>query len=359
MAQTVLLVATRKGTFLLVGTGDRTGWELRGPFCEGWPIYHAIYDQDSGTIFAAGASEWHGTTIWRSRDLGETWEQSSEGLSYVEDAPRKMTKVSGLTAAHGRLLAGAEPAGIFESLDGGVTWSLLSTVDGHPDRENWNDPANQPPGHLGLPAILPDRDDAAHYWATVQGVGVFETTDDGATWTPRNKGLRRDWPAEYEDVGYCVHKMVRSPVDGNRFFQQNHVGMHRSDDCGHTWTEITEGLPTDFGFAAATHPHDRDTFYVIPLDGGHGRVMPDGKAAVWRTQDAGSSWQRLTEGLPQEDAHLGVLREGMAIDDREDAGLYVGTSTGQVFASTNAGDSWSEIASYLPSISSVEVASVE
>lgn len=359
MPQTVLLVGTRKGCFLIVGDAGRSNWEVRGPFCEGWPIYHAIYDAESGTIFAAGASEWHGSAVWRSSDLGETWQLSSEGLAYPEDAGRKLTKVSGLTATHGRLLAGSEPAGIFESRDGGETFSLLSTLDGLPGREGWNDPANQPPGHLGLPAILPDRDDASHYWATVQGVGVFETTDDGATWTPRNKGLRRDWPAEHDEIGFCVHKLVRSPVDGDRFFQQNHCGMHRSDDGGRTWTEITEGLPSDFGFAAATHPHDRDVFYVIPLDPGHGRIMPEGKAAVWRTQDAGSSWQRLTNGLPQEDAHLGVLREGMAIDAFDEPGLYFGTSTGQVFASTDAGDTWSEVASYLPSISSVEVAVVD
>jgi photosystem II stability/assembly factor-like uncharacterized protein len=141
-------------------------------------------------------------------------------------------------------------------------------------------------------------------------------------------------------------------------YQQNHVGMHRSDDAGRSWTEITDGLPTEFGFAAATHPHDRDTFYVVPLDPGHGRTMPDGKAAVWRTRDAGSSWQRLDNGLPQQDAYLGVLREGMAIDKDDQPGLYFGTSTGQVFASADEGDSWSEIASYLPAIASVEVATV-
>jgi photosystem II stability/assembly factor-like uncharacterized protein len=134
--------------------------------------------------------------------------------------------------------------------------------------------------------------------------------------------------------------------------------MHRSDDGAHTWTEITEGLPTEFGFAAAVHPHDKDTFFVIPLDPGHGRVMPDGEAAVWRTSDAGSSWQKLTNGLPQQDAHLGVLREGMVADTKDEPGFYFGTSTGQVFASTDGGDSWAEIASYLPSISSVEVAEV-
>ena len=139
-------------------------------------------------------------------------------------------------------------------------------------------------------------------------------------------------------------------------YQQNHVGMHRSDDTGQTWTEITEGLPTEFGFAAAAHPHDRDTFYVVPLEPLHGRCMPDGHAAVWRTRDAGSSWQRLDRGLPHDGAYVGVLREGMAVDAFDAPGLYFGTSTGQVFASTDEGDSWSQIADYLPGISSVEVA---
>jgi photosystem II stability/assembly factor-like uncharacterized protein len=139
-------------------------------------------------------------------------------------------------------------------------------------------------------------------------------------------------------------------------YQQNHVGMHRSDDRGASWQEITEGLPTEFGFAAAAHPHDRDTFFVIPLDPGHGRTMPDGQAAVWRTRDAGSSWQKLTNGLPQQDAYLGVLREGLANDAADVPGFYFGTSTGQVFASADDGESWQEIASYLPAISSVEVA---
>jgi photosystem II stability/assembly factor-like uncharacterized protein len=231
-------------------------------------------------------------------------------------------------------------------------------LEGQPGSESWNDPASQPPGHLGLSATLPHPDDAARFWAIVQGVGIFETTDDGKTWTPRNRGLRAEWPREHEEVGFCVHKLVMSPVDSERLFQQNHCGMHRSDDAGATWTEVTEGLPVDFGFAAAAHPHDRDTFYVIPLDPGHARCMPDGRAAVWRTRDGGSSWERLGRGLPQENAHLGVLREGLAIDGLDTPGLYFGTSTGQVFASADEGESWSEVANYLPAISSVEVAVV-
>jgi photosystem II stability/assembly factor-like uncharacterized protein len=358
MSKTVLLVGTRKGCFVLESDEGRRDWELRGPFCEGWPIYHAIHAAENGTIYAAAASEWHGSSIWRSPDLGETWQQSSEGLNY-DDTELKLSKVSGLTATNGRLFAGAEMPGVFESRDGGETWSLLTRLEGQPGSESWDDPANQPPGHLGVPAILQHPDDPSRYWAIVQGIGIFETTDDGVSWTPRNKGLRADWPLENPEVGYCVHKLVMSPVDSNRLYQQNHVGMHRSDDMGASWTEISEGLPTEFGFAAAAHPHDRDTFYVIPLDPGHARCMPDGQAAVWRTRDAGSSWQRLAEGLPQQNAHVGVLREGMAIDSYDQPGLYFGTSTGQLFASADEGESWSEIASYLPGITSVEVAIVD
>ncbi len=354
MPRTLLLVGTRKGCFTLTSDESRRDWKMEGPFCESWPVYHAIHDGATGTIYAAAASEWHGSAIWRSGDLGATWSHSSEGIVYADG--RKVSKVSSLAAAHGRVLVSAEAPGIFQSGDDGETWSELSTLEGLPGSESWSDPANQPPGHLGVSALLPDDEDEARLWAIVQGFGLFETTDDGATWTPRNKGLRADWPREHEDVGFCVHRLVRSPANPSRMYQQNHVGMHRSDDTGATWQEISEGLPTEFGFAAATHPHDRDTFWVIPLDPGHGRMMPDGQAAVWRTRDAGSSWERLDRGLPQQNAQLGVLRAAMAIDGSDDPGLYFGTSTGQLFASTDEGASWSEIASYLPAISSVEVA---
>jgi hypothetical protein len=359
MPRTLLLVGTRKGCFLLEGDGDRGDWAVRGPYCESWPVYHAILDPESGTMYAAAASAWHGGAIWRSGDLGETWEVSSEGLSYEDRDGLKLSKVSGLAAAHGRLLAGGEAAGLFESRDGGQTWSLRSTLDGQPGRDDWNDPDKQPPGHLGLPAILPHPEDASRFWVIVQGYGIFETTDDAATWAPRNHGLRADWPLENPEIGYCVHKLVMSPADTDRLYQQNHCGMHRSDDCGRSWTEITEGLPTDFGFAAAAHPHDRDTFYVIPLDPGHGRTMPEGHASVWRTRDAGASWERLDRGLPRRNAYVGVLREGLAVDAKDSPGLYFGTSTGQLFASTDEGKTWDEIASYLPGITSVEVALVE
>jgi photosystem II stability/assembly factor-like uncharacterized protein len=355
MPRTLLTVGTRKGAFLLE-SDDRRDWTLRGPYCEGWPVYHAFYDRATGSIYAAAASEWHGSTVWRSKDLGETWEQSSEGLTYGDEDGRKISKVSTLARAGDRLLVGVEAPGIFESRDNGETWSLLSTLSGEHGSEAWDDPANQPPGHLGISGFVTDPGDSDRFFAIVQGIGAFETEDGGSSWTPRNRGLRRDWPADWEDVGFCVHKLVRSPQDGQRMYQQNHVGMHRSDDGGESWTEITEGLPGDFGFPAAVHPHDRDTFYVIPVDGGHGRTMHEGKATVWRTRDAGSSWQPMRKGLPQEDAHLGVLRQAMVIDTHDVPGLYFGTSTGQVFASPDEGETWSEIAGYLPGISSVDVA---
>jgi photosystem II stability/assembly factor-like uncharacterized protein len=355
--QTLLLVGTRKGLFIMESDAGRRDWRMRGPFCDGWPIYNAVFDPDSGWMYAAGASEWHGAGIWRSADLGETWQVSSEGLAYGT-GDLKISKVAGLAVAHGRLLVGAEAAGVFESRDHGENWRLLSTLDGQPGRDEWNDPANQPPGHLGMSAILPDPDDPARFWSIVQGFGVFETVDDGASWTPRNRGLRADWPLSHPEIGFCVHKLVMSPVDHSRMYQQNHCGMHRSDDAGRSWTEITEGLPCDFGFAAAAHPRDRDSFYVIPLDPGHARCMPEGHTAVWRTSDGGETWRRLDDGLPTRNAYLGVLREGMAIDHRDVPGLYFGTSTGQVFASTDEGEHWSEIASYLPAIASIGLAEI-
>jgi photosystem II stability/assembly factor-like uncharacterized protein len=358
MARTLLLVGTRKGLFTLESE-NRRDWKLSGPLCESWPVYHAIYDPATGSLFAAAASEWHGSAVWRSSDLGETWAHSSEGIGYGDDDPRKVSKVSTLAANDGQLLVGVEAPGIFESGDGGETWSLLTTLSGQPGSEAWDDPNNQPPGHLGISALMPDGEDSAHFWAIVQGVGLFETGDGGTSWTPRNKGLRADWPRPHEEVGFCVHRLVRSPVDRTRMYQQNHVGVHRSDDEGMTWTEITEGLPSEFGFAAAAHPHERDTFYVIPLDPLHARTMPEGKAAVWRTRDAGSSWEKLTNGLPQDDAHLGVLRAAMTTDREEEPGVYFGTSTGQLFASVDEGDSWTQLADYLPTIWSVEVATID
>ena len=308
------------------------------------------------TIYASAASEWHGAGVWRTRDLGETWELSSEGIGYPE-GELKLSRVAGLAAAHGKVLRrrrggrrvrerrrrrhlvasqhARRPARARRLERSRQAAARPSGDDGDPAASRRSRPL-----HDHRPGLRDLRDDAT---AAVRG-------------TPCNTGLRAEWPLEDDRVGYCVHKLVMSPADHSRFYQQNHCGMHRSDDGGHSWTEITDGLPTDFGFVAAAHPHDRDSFYVIPLDPGHGRCMPDGAAAVWRTSDAGSTWRRLDRGLPQRTPTSASCARAWRSTRSTQPGLYFGTSTGQVFASADEGETWNEIASYLPGISSVEVA---
>jgi hypothetical protein len=357
VSRTLLLVGTRKGLFMLESDADRKSWSMRGAYCEGWPVYHAVFDQDSGAIYAAAASEWHGSSIWRSADLGETWTQSSEGLAY--DDGRRMSKVSSLSAAHGRVLVGVGGAGhLRESRRRGDVVSVLDAR--RPARKRGVgrsvEPAARPPRDLGdhrrREGPRPRVGDRA-------GRQPVRDDDDGKTWTPRNRGLRSDWPREHEEVGFCVHKFVRSPTDEQRMYQQNHVGMHRSDDAGATWTEITEGLPTEFGFAAAAHPHDRDTFHVIPLDPGHGRTMPDGRGGGLADEGRGLELGASRERPPAGERAPRRPAPGMTGDTYDTPGYYFGTSTGQVYASADDGERWSEIASYLPAISSVEVAIVD
>jgi len=354
MAETVLvLIGTKKGAFVMKSDATRRNWALQGPYCETWPIHHMIGDASTGAIYAGGGNEWFGPAVWRSGDLGANWTHSSEGLSYGEgEAP--INAVWSLARRNGRLYAGVEPAGLFVSGDAGASWQPISGLREHPSREHW-----QPGGGgLILHSLVPHPDDDNQIWVGISTAGVFYSADGGETWTPRNKGTRCDFLPEeqrYPEFGQCVHCLVMAPGMPRRLYQQNHCGMYRSDDGGQSWVSIEEGLPSSFGFPAATHPRDAGTLFLIPLNGDiKGRYVPDGKAAVWRTRDAGRSWQALREGLPQENAFIGVLRQAMATDPLEPAGVYFGTSSGALFASADAGDSWSCIAEHLPAISSVE-----
>jgi photosystem II stability/assembly factor-like uncharacterized protein len=228
----------------------------------------------------------------------------------------------------------------------------VTGLTNHPTREEWQ-PGN---GGLCLHTIVPHPADRDRMWVGISAVGVFETRDGGETWETRNRGVRADFhPDRYPEFGQCVHKMVMAAGEPDVLYQQNHCGVYRTDDGGLAWEEITSGLPSQFGFPMATHPRDPATAWVIPLNGDdRGRYMPDGRTAVWRTRDRGASWQRFDEGLPTQDAYLGVLREAMAVDRLDPAGLYFGTSAGQLYASADEGESWQLATGHLPPIWSVE-----
>ncbi|MCL4767916.1 MAG: glycoside hydrolase [Hyphomicrobiaceae bacterium] len=354
MATKVLvLLGTKKGAFILESDARRRAWDLRGPFCETWPMNHVIADPADGTIYGAGGNEWFGPAVWKSTDLGATWTHSSQGLAYAE-GEQPIKSAWSLAPAAGRLYAGVEPAGLFRSDDAGQAWQHVAGLRNHPSRPGW-----QPGGGgLILHSIVLNPKDASQVWVAISSAGVFHTADGGETWEPRNRGTRADYMPEdqrYPEVGQCVHCLVMAPGMPDRLYQQNHCGMYRSDDGGRSWQSIEAGLPSTFGFPAAAHPRDPATLYLLPLNGDiAGRFVPDGKTAVWRTRDAGARWQALREGLPQKNAFLGVLRQAMATDRLDPAGVYFGTSSGALFASADEGESWSCIAQHLPTITSVE-----
>ncbi len=353
MPRVLLMVGTKKGVFLLDTDEARRDWRVRGPFCEGFEIRDAVYDPSDGSIYAAATSPWFGPAVFRSPDLGETWTHSSDGLTYGDGGP-ELTRVWSVMPAHGSVYAGVEPAGLFRSDDAGATWRHVAGLREHPSTPTWM--AGN--GGLILHTIVPHPDDPNRMWVGASAVGVFETTDGGATWAARNRGVRQDYnPGPPLEVGSCVHKLALAAGTDRTLYQQNHCGVYRSDDGGASWQEITGSLSSEFGFVVGVHPRDPQTAWVLPLTTPeHGRYTPDAKPAVWRTRDGGASWERLSRGLPQQNAWLSVLRQAMGVDSLERPGVYFGAQSGQLFASADEGDTWREIASSLPAIASVDAA---
>jgi photosystem II stability/assembly factor-like uncharacterized protein len=353
--QVLVLIGTRKGAFLLASNEDRSTWKLQGPFCDAWPVYHMTYDAANHTIFAGGGNPWFGPGVWRSDNLGDSWTHSGAGFTYGDEGPT-INAIWHLTPTPDVVYAGAEPAGLFASTDHGATWEHVAGLRNHPSSTNWQ------PGYGGLclHSIVAHPTDPSRLWVAISSVGTFATEDGGTTWDTRNRGVRAEFsPERYPEYGQCVHKLLLA-ADGEQLYQQNHCGVYRSDDDGNQWQEITAGLPSDFGFPLALHPRNPDTLYVVPLNGAdRGRYVPDARMVVWRSTDRGDSWTPQTKGLPGEHAYLGVLREGMAVDTLDPAGIYVGTSTGHIFGSNDEGESWQQICTNLPPILSVETALVE
>lgn len=351
MSRVMLMVGTRKGAFLVESDESRTSWEMRGPFCETWPIQQMSYDPARKTIYAAAGSPWFGPSVWQTSDMGKSWSQSSAGIEYPEGEPA-VELVWNVTPANGALYAGVAPAGLFRSDDGGQSWAHVAGLREHPSKENWM------PGGGGLMthAILPHPSDDQSLWVGISAVGTFKTADGGKTWVTQNKGVRADYSPEdpYPEYGQCVHCLVMAPGDPSLLYQQNHCGTYRSRDGGESWEDISEGLPSRFSFPIGVHPRDPQTIWVFPLNGDQaGRYPPDAAAGVWRSRDGGDTWQRHGAGLPQENAYFGVMRQALGVDTLDPAGVYIGTSTGEVFASRDEGETWECIAEFLPGVSSV------
>lgn len=376
-----VFVGTRKGSFILSSDVNRENWEMKGPLFKGWNVMHLVYDEREGRLHAAVVHDVYGPSTHYSDDLGDTWIQSNlaplfSRPSYSgrplgtpneaqspEEAREKTENV--LKTWHirpagennpGVLYAGIEPAALFISQDSGKSWQLNESLYDHPHRVNWFPGA----GGLCLHTIIPDPIDPERIYVAISTGDCYRTDDGGKTWNPYNKGVRADFlPEKFPEYGQCVHKVVIHPQRPNVLFQQNHCGVYRSDNNGADWIDIGEGkLPSRFGFPIAIHPHDPDTIYIVLEESDEYRLSVDSSFAVWRSQDSGDTWQRLSRGLPER-AHLVVLREAMATDQMESTGVYTGTSTGQIFASRDSGDSWNLIAEYLPRILSVETAMIQ
>ncbi len=360
MARKILvLVGTKKGAFIMESGDGRKSWTLKGPFCQTWPMNHVIGDEQTGTIYGGGGNEWFGPAVWKSTDQGRTWTHSSEGLAFAEGEEPIKSVWSLAPTGNGRIHAGVEPADLFRSDDAGQSWRPLNALREHPSRQDWN------PGGAGLilHSLILDPADENRIWVGISAAGVFFSPDGGATWEPRNRGTRADYMPEdmrYPEVGQCVHCLVMAPGIPDRLYQQNHCGMYRSDDGGKTWASIEAGLPSSFGFPAAAHPRDPATVYLLPLNGDTaGRYVPDAAVAVYRTRDGGNTWTALRNGLPQENAYIGVLRQAMATDKMDPAGVYFGTTSGALYASADEGDTWTCLAQNLPAILSVETLLVD
>ena len=350
MAETLLLVGTAKGLFIL-RSKDRSKFTFDGPHLTGMEINHAVFDERTGTIHATANSPWYGSRLSSSKDMGKTWTDSSKGPAFEKDSGSKLDRIWHIEpslADPNVVYAGVAPAALFKSLDGGDTWEEVKGLTSHPSREKWQPGA----GGLCLHTIIEDPENENRKWVGISAVGVFRTDDGGETWQTMNKGVRAEFsPDRYPEFGQCVHDAVLAS-DG-RLYQQNHCGVYRSDDAGESWDEITEGLPSDFGFPMAVHPRDPDTAYVIPLKGAELRCPPDGHLRVFRTSDGGKSWEPKSEGLPKSNAFMGIYRENLCVDSSDPLGIYFGTNTGQLYASIDEGETWKSITHDLPPVYSV------
>ncbi len=353
------MVGTRKG--LWIGTSDeaRQDWEFTGPHFDMEEVYSCLIDTrgDQPRLLAGASSSWLGPQVRHSDDLGASWAETANGaIRFPEDTDATLERVWQLTpgAEAGVVYAGSEPAAVWKSTDRGETFTLERSLWDHPHRTEWAAGF----GGQAFHTVLPHPTDPQSVTAALSTGGVYQTSDGGASWEPRNQGLRAEFLPEgqqYPEFGQCVHKVARHPDRPERFYLQNHGGVYRSDDHGGQWVSIADGLPADFGFPIVVHPHDPDSVYVFPINGGDGRYPPNGKARVWRSRDAGASWEELGEGLP-DSFYVAVMRDAMCADTHEQAGLYFGSRNGAVWGSADEGQTWRALVTDLPDVMVVRAA---
>lgn len=349
-----LFIGTKRGLFV-AQSSDRRTWQLSEPRLPGREVYHAWLDpRDGRTAWAASNHRVWGPHIHRSDDGGRTWEVLESAPHHLDERGLKAIWHLAPGPTPGSLWAGIEPAGLFRSDDRGGEWRAVTSLNDHPTRAAWQ-PAG---GSLALGSIEHDPQEPARIYCALSAGGVYRSDDGGATWQPKNAGVRADFlPTPFPEAGQCVHRLRVHPVLGERLYQQNHSGVYRSDDRGESWIDISGGLPSGFGYALAIDPADPDAAFVIPEESSDMRTAVGGKLRVFRTRDGGRSWSVLRRGLPQEHAYVSILREGMCSDSLTPAGVYFGTSSGHLFGSADAGESWKVIAGFLPRILSVTAAS--
>ena len=358
----LLIVGTMKGAFLLRSDGARARWETGGPHFRGHAVYALAYDGRAGRrrLWAGTGSMHWGAVLRSSDDLGQTWTNpETANVRFPAESGVSLKQIWQVCPGRGdepdTLYCGVEPAALFESRDAGATWALNRGLFDHPHRPRWA-PGG---GGLCLHTIVVDPSDRKRLMVAISAGGFYRTDDGGRTWQAKTRGVRAEFmPDKYPEFGQCVHKVVQHPARPERLFLQNHWGLYRSDDGGDSWRDIAKGVPSDFGFAMAIHPHDPDTVYIVPIESDEFRCTPEGKLRVYRTRDAGDSWEALTRGLPQQDALETVLRDALDTDPLNPAGLYFGTRSGQLWGSADGGASWSLIRAGLPPIVCVKAAVV-
>jgi photosystem II stability/assembly factor-like uncharacterized protein len=382
MSSVRVLVGTKKGAFILESDGARKKWKISEPHFMGWEVYHLKGSPvDPNRIYASQTSGWFGQVLQRSDDGGKTWNAPGGGVTMSpEGMPKGESNKFVYEGEVGKHLwydgtqhpwefkrvwhlepsltdpdtcyAGVEDAALFKTTDGGHSWKELPALR-HTKGELWQPGA----GGMGLHTILLDETNPNRIFVAISAAGTFRTDDGGKTWKPITKGLKMQYelPDKSQEVGFCVHRIAMHPSRPNVLFMQKHWDVNRSDDAGENWTEVSGNLPSDFGFPIEVHAHEPNTIYVVPIKSDSEHYPPDAKLRVYRSKTGGNDWEPLTNGLPQQDCYVNVLRDAMAVDALDKSGIYFGTTGGQVYCSPDGGDNWQCLVHDLPGVLSVEV----